>query len=256
MLEITSIQNPRIQKLRALKSKRARQEQQATLVEGRKMVAEALALGLVSTLVIGKEWAAEYTDLQEAAETLLVPDYVLAALVHSKSPQGIAAEIRLPQTVLPCEGKLLALEQVQDPGNVGAMIRTADAAGWSGVLLGAGCADPYGPKTLRATMGSIFRVPLVTGLNLVDQLRIYREAGFAVCGAALSGEPVFETKLPKAPLILAIGNESAGLTEEVLTVCTHRFRLPMQGGAESLNAAVAAGILMYQWVREESIWSR
>jgi len=138
------------------------------------------------------------------------------------------------------------LENVQDPGNVGTVLRTLDAAGFDGCVFTPGCADPYGPKTLRATMGSTFRVPMCTVPDAAGAARTLAENGYAVIGAALDGEPFYERgKLPDK-LCVIIGNEGQGMTRETLANCTHRYRLPMRGGAESLNAAVAAAIFMYE----------
>ena len=141
--------------------------------------------------------------------------------------------------------RLVLLETVQDPGNVGAILRTMDAAGFDGAILSPGCADPFSPKALRATMGSIFRVPTLQAGSAAAAARTLKAEGYAVVAAALSGGDFFaREKLPQK-LCLVIGNEGAGISKETLKQATHTFRLPMRGGAESLNAAAAAAIMIY-----------
>ena len=140
----------------------------------------------------------------------------------------------------------MLLENVQDPGNVGTILRTLDAAGFDGCILTPGCADAYAPKTLRATMGSVFRVPMAFAGDAAQAVAGLNLRGYATIGAALDGEPFYGRGPLPEKLCVLIGNEGAGLTEQALAACTHRYRLPMRGGAESLNAAIAAGVFMYE----------
>ena len=149
----------------------------------------------------------------------------------------------------PLEGmgnRLVLLENVQDPGNVGTILRTLDAAGFDGCILTEGCADLWSPKTLRATMGSAFRVPAHLAKDGPSACKALHQLGYAIIGAELHGQPFYQRDTLPDKLCLLIGNEGQGLTREVLSACTHRYRLPMRGGAESLNAAVAAAIFMYE----------
>jgi TrmH family RNA methyltransferase len=144
--------------------------------------------------------------------------------------------------------KLILLENVQDPGNVGTVLRTLDAAGFDGCVFTPGCADPYGPKTLRATMGSTFRVPMCFVPDAAEAAKTLAENGYAVIGAALDGEPFYERgKLPEK-LCVIIGNEAHGVSPETVACCTGSVIVPIQS-AESLNAGVAAGILMWEMRR-------
>jgi TrmH family RNA methyltransferase len=171
----------------------------------------------------------------------------MEAITQVKTPQGIAAVVGLPEwTPLSAMGKkLVLLENVQDPGNVGTILRTLDAAGFDGCVLTSGCADPFSPKTLRATMGSVFRVPMATLPDAISAMAELKESGYALLAAALSGEPFYERGPLPPKLCLMIGNEGAGLTQAAIKAATCCFRLPMAGGAESLNAAVAAAVMMY-----------
>ena len=169
-------------------------------------------------------------------------------MADTKTPQGIAAV--LSRRVRPLSGsRLLALDAVQDPGNVGTIIRTADAAGFDGVLLSPDCADLFSPKVLRSTMGSIFRMSFDFPPDLPAALRELKSKGYSVLSSQLDGDPFFERKDVASSFVLIIGNEGNGVSDSVKAEATHRLRLPMQGGAESLNAAVAAGIMMYDLTR-------
>ena len=181
----------------------------------------------------------------EGVPVYLLSEQVMAAVCDTKTPQGIAAVMRMVERPLP-RGRLVICDGVQDPGNVGTIIRTADAAGFDGVLLSAACADPCSPKVLRATMGSVFHLPVCVAEDLPEELMRLREEGCAVVSTQLDGELLTPAMRFPAPLALVIGSEGNGVSEEVRALATARIRLPMRGRAESLNAAVAAGILMYQ----------
>ena len=252
MRNITSLKNPAVQEARALANAKDRARQQAFLLDGEHMVGEGISMRPqdVRAVFVDERRADSYAALLSKAqgEVYAVPEHVLAAISQVKTPQGIAAVCALPRARSLSEmgDRLILLENVQDPGNVGTVLRTLDAAGFDGCIFTPGCADPYGPKTLRATMGSIFRVPMCTVPNAAQAALELALNGYAVIGAALDGEPFYERNpLPQKCCVL-IGNEGQGLTREAQTACTHRYRLPMRGGAESLNAAVAAAIFMYE----------
>ena len=149
----------------------------------------------------------------------------------------------------PAGRRLIALDGVQDPGNVGTILRTADAAGLDGVILGPECADVFSPKVLRASMGSVFRMGLSFPPDLAACLGRMRDRGYAVLSSQLDGDPFGARGDVGDAWVLVIGNEGSGVSPEVKAAATHHLALPMRGGAESLNAAVAAGIMMYDLVR-------
>lgn len=246
MEHITSLKNPKVTAWKALKDRKGRRESGCFLVEGRKMVEEALASAFdVETVLVQED--------MELPDGLTMPVYelpahVLAAVCDTKTPQGIAAVVRMKeQSAL---GKhIVVLDGVQDPGNVGTIIRTADAAGLDGVLLSNQCADVFSPKVLRATMGSIFRMNLRTTDDLPGELTKLREKGYSILSSQLDGTPFYEREKVAEQFALIIGNEGNGVSEQVQQTATHRVRLPMRGGAESLNAAIAAAIMMYELMR-------
>ena len=241
MEEITSTRNPRVLLWRSLKERKARQESGLFLVEGRKSVEEALASGFaIDTLLVtaGEAPAAD-------CPVCLLAEHVMAAVCDTKTPQGVAAVVRMRETQ--ADGlRLVALDGVQDPGNVGTIIRTADAAGFDGVLLSQTCADPFSPKVLRATMGSVFHLPVEIAENLPERLRELQRRGRQVLSSELGGRPFGEWQGHSGGFVLVIGNEGNGVSQEVRSMADEHLTLPMRGRAESLNAAVAAGIMMYK----------
>jgi len=251
MKSITSLKNPAVQEARALANAKERARQQAFLLDGEHMVGEGLSMRpeSIRALFVDEKRLDSYAHLLNKAqcEVYAVPEHVLAAISQVKTPQGIAAVCALPEAkkLSDMGNKLILLENVQDPGNVGTILRTLDAAGFDGCVLTPGCADPFGPKTLRATMGSIFRVPMCTVADAAEAVRELSGQGYATIAGALDGELFYERGALGEKCCILIGNEGQGLTKATQSACTHRYRLPMRGGAESLNAAVAAAIFMY-----------
>lgn len=254
MKEITSVHNPQVQRLRELQKAKGRREAGLFLAESVKMVREAIALGLCRTLIVDKsrrEVLAELIGAAQAAgcEVLLVTAAVMQAISEQKTPQGVCCTVRIPEEPERLSGSLIvAMDGVQDPGNVGTILRTADAAGFDGALLSSACADLYGAKTLRATMGSVFRVPVRRTVDLPAALEEMKARGYAIVATELGGAD-FYAHCPHERAVLVIGSEGKGVSAEVRAVATHHLALPMRGGAESLNAAVAAGIMIYEMAR-------
>ncbi len=255
MKEITSVHNPQIQRMRELQKAKARREAGLFLADSVKMVREAIDLSLCDTLIIDKGRAQDYAELMQRAEetgceVLLVTGAIMGAISEQKTPQGIACTVRIPAQPKALSGRLIvAMDGVQDPGNVGTILRTADAAGFDGALLSGACADLYGAKTLRATMGSVFRVPVQRVDDLPAALEALKARGYAVVATELGGQD-FYAHCPHENAVLVIGSEGRGVSPEVRAVATHHLALPMRGGAESLNAAIAAGIMIYEMARE------
>lgn len=249
MERLTSLKNPRVMAWRALKDRKGRRETGCFLVEGRKLVEEALASSFAVEALLVDESLADGFPLPAGVAAYALPTHVLAAVCDTRTPQGVAAVVRMRLT--PAQGaRLVALDGVQDPGNVGTILRTADAAGMDGVLLSDQCADVFSPKVLRATMGSIFRMPLTVCPDLPGELTRLRQQGWSVLSSQLDGTPFFRRQAVGERFCLVIGNEGNGVSPQVQAVATHRLRLPMRGGAESLNAAIAAGIMMYDLTKE------
>ena len=250
MLEhITSLKNPKVAAWKSLKDRKGRKELGCFLVEGRKMVEEAIASAFQVEAVLADDARLAEFPLPAGIPVYTMPAHVLAAVCDTKTPQGIAAVVRMAEVELHGP-RLVAMDGVQDPGNVGTIIRTADAAGFDGVILSAQCADVFSPKVLRATMGSIFRMGIRVTDDLPGMLSRMVQEGASVVSSQLDGEPFYQRSPLNDRFVLVIGSEGNGVTDEVKATATHRVRLPMRGGAESLNAAVAAGIMMYELTRD------
>ena len=247
-MTVQSVHNPRIQAIRKLSGARQRREAGLFLAEGSRLAQEALQSGLCETLIAQDPGASETLVAlaeEQGCEVLFVTRQVMESICDTKTPQTTAALCRFPDLGEPRGRLLLALDAVQNPGNVGTMIRTADAAGLDGVLLGPGCADPYSPKVIASAMGSVLHLPVKQTENLASALAQLQESGMNVIASELGGENFFG-HLPPLPCVLVIGNEGNGISREVSQACTCHLALPMPGRAESLNAAVAAGIMMYE----------
>lgn len=243
MTIITSKDNNRIKKARKLLTKKYRET--SYLVAGWHLFEEAQSSGADIVQIFATPEAAD--RVAHLGQVVQVSEEVLKSLSELPSPQGIVAEVAMPdQTGLDLsQGRWLLLEDVQDPGNVGTMIRTADAAGLAGVLLTPGCADIYNQKTLRAMQGSHFHLPIYR-LSLEELL-------------TLEHPPILASSLDKGSVdyrqvdwpgsaILAMGNEGQGISQALVTASQQLVHIPMPGQAESLNVAVACGILVFQSV--------
>ena len=245
---IQSTQNDTVKRMRSLAAKKGRQETGLHFIEGERLVREAIASGAdIAELFIEEDREAEEIA-SSAAKVYTVTRRVLESMTDTGTPQWICAAVRTQDTTPPKaypDGLIVALDRVQDPGNLGTILRTADAMGAVGLLLGSGCADPFGPKVLRSTMGSLYHIPLWQG-ELTRELPKLRQAGFSLICGHLDGEETLSPVGDKCVLI--IGNEGNGVSGEVANLC-EKYRLPMYGRAESLNASVAAGILMYELAR-------
>lgn len=236
---ITSRSNERVKRTRALQDAKARRETGLHLIEGDKLVFDALQSGARVRTVFAREGAAAFDGI----ETVFVSDGVMDAIASAKTPQNLCAVVETPDCACPetyPEGLVVALDRLQDPGNLGTILRTADALGAKGVLVSPDSADPFSPKALRAAMGSTYHLPIWIG-SLSEELPRLRSQGFVcICGHLKGSET-----LPAigARTALVVGSEGQGVSEETAALC-ERYRMPMRGRAESLNAAVFAALMM------------
>ncbi|MBE2215316.1 MAG: RNA methyltransferase [Opitutaceae bacterium] len=253
----------RFQSLLAMTRKKERAESGMFFVEGWRWLEEALALPEPPACVLAVAGASR----SAAEESLLARARTVAHEFHETSPEqlakltetvsapGVAALVRWRPTpsVNACAGSegpapalVVALDAVGDPGNAGTIIRTADWFGAAGVVLGDGSVEPTNPKVVRATMGSLFHLPIAQPGALAPALEALRARGFAAVGAALDGVELPQFRWP-ARTVLVIGNEANGIQPAVAAALDHRVRIPAHGRAESLNAAIAAAVLMADW---------
>lgn len=265
---ITSLNNPRIKALVELRDKsRARKREGCFIIEGFRMFEEA-PLDLIKTVYIdagiagaleepssetpsnalGRAGAKLAECRQQGIEIESLSHEVFCKVSDTETPQGILALLRGPAYSLEdiMGGCVLVLEDIQDPGNLGTMLRTGEGAGISGVLLSRGCVDIFNPKTIRSTMGSMFRVPFVYSEDLSEDIRTLKTQSYSIYAAHLKGEVNYsEIKYPNRCAFL-IGNEGNGLSDKVAALSDQYIRIPMEGKLESLNAAVSAALLMYE----------
>jgi TrmH family RNA methyltransferase len=256
---IASVQNPRIKQWAKLHTRKERERTGRFLLEGPHLVEEACRANMAMEAVLlegGREipdWLTEYCAMHSVS-LIQVTRPVLEKVADTKTPQGMVAIAEIPRRcpeALPEDGLFLLLDRVQDPGNVGTLIRTADAAGFNGVIIGEGSADIYNSKTLRSTMGSLFHLPVwqeeIT--EFIGRAR-GQQSHLRVIGTSLQESKPYTEVAYKGLVLLVIGNEGSGISDEVLALADENVIIPIYGQAESLNAAIAGSILMYEAVRQ------
>ena len=250
MKEIQSNKNPLIKSLKKLHQKKYRDQQQQYLLEGFHLVEEAHKSGTeIQTILVNERGQKEGESFLAAypENSYLVTDSILKELSDQPTPQGIIAVVEKKETTTALKkGAWILLDRVQDPGNVGTIIRTADAAGYTGVILGEGSADIYSTKVLRSMQGSNFHLPVIT-MELTLAITELKKLGVPVYGTELNKEAKSFQTVPKGDAAILVGNEGQGVTKELLQITTQNLYIPIFGQAESLNVGVAAGILLYHF---------
>ncbi|MBQ9155632.1 MAG: RNA methyltransferase [Eubacterium sp.] len=256
---ITSVSNPKIKNLISLKkSARERRKQESFLVEGPRMFFEIPA-GQLREVYLTEEFEHRFGDRLAGYRYECISDNVCRHLSDTRTPQGVIAVVRprhwplsdlISSAGVPC---FMVLENLQDPGNLGTILRTAEAAGVTGIIMNRDCVDPYNPKVIRSTMGAVFRMPFLVVEDLAGALAAMKREGILVYAAHLEGKIFYEEDYKK-PAAFLIGNEGNGLTDETASLADRLIRIPMKGNTESLNAAMAAGLIMYEVMRQRD-WS-
>ena len=255
-LSITSRENAVVKSVCALQSSaRERRKTGLFILEGLRICDDAFANNIpFEKLIVSKTAEEKYTDTvarfaENAATCISVPDSLFAKMSDTDSPQGILAVAAVPQVNQQPDpkGRYIGLENINDPSNLGAVARTAEALGVSGIFVtGDGC-DPYSPKALRASMGTLLRVPLFVVKNLIDTANAINLKTFA-CVVDADAEAITKAVFSDG-VMLMIGNEANGLKSDTKVRADYRVTIPMHGKAESLNAAAAAAIAMWEMVR-------
>jgi len=255
---ISSAANPLVKRMRALAERKQRRREGAFVVEGIQPVWRAVEAGWeVETLVVVPEWlpdsAAGMVAEQRARGTRVaeLTAELAGRLTDRDRAPGLFAVVRVRSTELdalavPPDGVFLALHEVGNPGNLGTVVRTADAAGAAGVILLGDTADPFAPAAVKASMGSLFAVPIAAAPDAASFLRWSRERGVAVLATSGYAERAHWSHPYHPPLAVLLGSEGDGLPAELLTEADQALRIPMVGTAESLNLAVAAALLLYE----------
>ncbi len=249
--------NKTVKLVKSLKKKNNRIEQGKFVAEGRKLSLEAFeyAAENLYCVVVDEEFFEKETDIVKKAETVCDKVFVVSTKVFDEisdtdTPQGILTVVNIDNHVFEVSNhtrSIIVLDGVSEPGNLGTVIRTAEAFGFDGIYLMKGCADIYSSKTVRSTMGSVFRMKFRSGCQ-IKELQELQKKGFSLISTTPNGEMYLEHFRASERCALIIGNEARGISDEVLRISDMRVKIAMDGLAESLNAAVAAGIAMH-WIK-------
>lgn len=258
---ITSTSNAKIKRIVQLrKKKKARDAEGVFLVEGIRMFREIPEKLLQEIYISESCEEKEGKEIRRRASACgirpeLVSDGVFAYLSDTQTPQGILCVVSqlsysLEEVADASCPHMLVLDRLQDPGNVGTILRTAEGAGVTGILLDGECADIYNPKTIRSTMGSIFRMPFYYIQDLEEGIRYLKKRGICTYAAHLEGKRAYDEEDYRKPCAFLIGNEGNGLRPEIANLADTYIRIPMAGEVESLNAAIASAVLMFEAGRQ------
>lgn len=247
MQRLLSKDNPTVKMFLQLKTKKGRQKHKAYMVDGLRIVGHAIDHGVeIKAIAVTEAFLKSHEDLAlqlGVYKVYILEEKMMATIVDTQNPQGIFAVVT-PQEKPLEKGMLLFLDEIQDPGNLGTLIRTADAAGFKGVILKRGCTDAYSQKAIRSSMGSIMTMAIYHN----QEVEILDTFHMPIYGAALEGGVSYKCLTYPPQGILVIGNEGNGISEGVLERCTHKIYIPMKGEVESLNASIAGGVLMFAMV--------
>lgn len=259
---ITSLHNKEIKETAALLARKKERDRRGLfVVEGPKMFGEA-PMERIERVYLAQSAAAQmyekYGDRLSGLSCETVSDEVFVKMSDTKTPQGILCLVRqqhynIEEILRENKGKrmlFIILEDIQDPGNLGTIFRTAEAAGADGVIMSSWTADIYNPKTIRSTMGSVYRVPFFHVDQMEEAVRRLQKAGVAVYAAHLGGTAAYDACDYQKSTAFLIGNEAKGLREETAACADARITIPMAGKVESLNAAVASSILLFEAARQ------
>lgn len=257
MKKIESRDNKWVKRLNGLKIKKNRDKEGVFIAEGLRFISEVPADWTVEAYAVSESFAAEndLSGYEKKAEVLCLPDALFALVCDTENPQGILAVCKKlawdMEAVFAKETPFFLLaEELNDPGNLGTVIRTADACGADAVFLSKGSVDLYNPKVLRSTMGSLFHVPVLQNVDLNEISKKLKEKQIPLYGAHLRGDGYLYDLNLKTSCAFIIGNEARGLSDKAANLCDQWVKIPMPGQAESLNASIAAGVLLYEVVRQ------
>ena len=259
---IVSASNPRVKNLTLLQKKAKERKRQGVFVaEGIRMFREA-PKQWITDVYASESFFAENRELIQGKahgrRMYILSDTLFTKVSDTETPQGILCVLRMPGyrredllAVKPgAEPLLLILEGIQDPGNLGTLFRSAEGAGATGILVSADSADLFNPKTVRSTMGSIFRMPFCTAVDLRGEIASLKKSGLAVYAAQMDGGVCYDEPDYRAGSAFLVGNEGNGLTEQTAALADRSVRIPMAGQLESLNAAVSGSLLLFEAARQ------
>lgn len=256
---IESLSNSQIKKIQKLKkSARFRRQEKCFIAEGFKMIEEALAKDKVQAIYVSEQAVEEYERRLACRKTTIhvekVKENIFREISDTSTPQGVLALVEMPeydreQLVTSKEAAFICLEDIQDPGNLGTIMRTAEGAGMTAVVMSKGCVDLFNPKVVRATMGAMYRVPFYITDDMTTEVEKLRAEGFSMYAAQLDATKDYTKCDYSGKVGILIGNEANGVKKETSKQADQPIRIPMEGELESLNAAVSAALLMYEVYR-------
>lgn len=256
---LTSVRNSLVKQIRTLHQAKGRREQELFLLEGTHLVEAACAANrAIATVCYTADWQARYPELwasvtHRADRVEEVSPEVLRAIATTVEPDGVVATVARSTTPTPDFSQLgVVLETIQDPGNLGTIIRTVAAVGAEGLLLSANSVDLDHPKVLRASAGSWFQVPMRASFNLVEELQQYRQRGFQIIATLPTAADVYWTVDLRPPTLLVMGNEGAGLSPALAALADQKVQIPLSSGVESLNVAIATALILYEVKRQRA----
>ena len=256
---LTSLKNPLVKQIRKLHQAKERRSQHCFLFEGTHLLQEALAVDYpLQVVCCTPQWQARHDQLWrrislqvqrvelvspevlQSMATTVQPDGVIAIATPKRSPEPLASQLSLG----------VVLETLQDPGNLGAIIRTASAAEADGLWLSDDSVNPDHPKVLRASAGQWFRLPITVTTDLPDQIKAWRQAGIQILATCVDVDLSYWDVDLRQPTLILLGNEGAGLSSELIDLASLRVKIPISPGVESLNAAIAAALILYEAQRQ------
>ena len=257
---ITSKDNEKIKHIKKLKEKKYRDMYNEYLIEGIKIVEEAIRENVnIKTIIICDDCDIETSISEELRyeiakrECIYVPEKIFITLTDVTTPQSIMAVVEKgngKSEISFNEDLYLVLDNIQDPGNMGTILRTADSINLKQIIVSKGTADVYNPKVVRSTMGAIFRVNVIVSDNLIDIIKGLKKHKIKIMATNLEeSKSIYEVDYKKSAIV--IGNEANGVSKDILNIADEKIRIPMLGKTESLNAAVATGIVLYEAVRRK-----
>ena len=259
MQVITSKDNEMIKEIKKLKEKKYRDQEGKYIIEGIKLVKEAIEeKAKISKIVVCEDCindgSIEQNLMYEIAKfnCVGVTEKVFKTLTEVATPQGILAVIEknTNSQINYNEDIIVILDGIQDPGNLGTILRTIDSTNLKQIILSEKCADSYNPKVVRSTMGAIFRINIIESKNILETLKDIKKKNFKVMATSLETDnSIYTVDYNKKAIV--IGNEANGVSKEVLELADEKIKIPMLGKTESLNAAVATGVILYEYVRRK-----
>lgn len=259
LIVIESKENSLFKETKKLKERKGRTKSSKFIIEGFRLVEEAFRASVeIDYLIVLEGNLDKANDYLKQYNYQNIKLYIMKKdlfkeLCLTEQPQGIIAVIKIKQAELSNDGSFYLLcDKVQDPGNLGTIIRTAHAAGVDGIIITKGTVDLYNDKTLRATMGSVFHIPIIFDDEQNSIIKKFISNGFSLIATSLEGTNNFFDEDLSGKIIISVGNEGNGVSDEIYKLSNKKVKIPMPGGAESLNVAVAASIIIYEKVRQSS----